>query len=116
MGERDSWLAVGFCGCRGDECGVCSIALEGDAEAAAEGEVALPRCHEVAVDAVPDTAFAAGVVGDWGAGVCIVQLLLDDVGVFVAEPLWIGRRRGGDVWCGRRCWSDGGSAGWTAGG
>ena len=65
-----------------------------------KAEAALSRGHGLAVDAVPDPATVAGELHDWRAGLCVVQLLLDDAGVFSGQSLWPGGRGGGDVWAG----------------
>ena len=109
-------MAICVCGGGGDECGVCAAAVAGDAEAAAEAEAEVPAGDAVAVDAVADAAAVARELRDGRAGVCVVQLLLDDAGVSAGQPLWAGRGGGGDVWAGGRGGRAGGSDCRAAGG
>ena len=90
-------LAIRVCHRGAGQCGVSAAAGAGDAEAAAEAGPALRRGDAVAVDAVADAAAAARVQPDRRAGVCLVQLLLDDAGVSAEQPLRARRGRRGEL-------------------
>ena len=98
------------------ECGVSAAAGAGDAEAAAEAGSALQRRDALAVDAVADAAAAARVVPDRGAGVCFVQLLLDDAGVSAGSHYGLGAGVRGELRAGGRGGRAGGSVRGTDGG